>query len=94
MNRKKVLDLSNDLPSIDVIISSDRTLNVTVRDIYELAMINAGSGVPLKDRMDKITEEFNDRFDCDLSEDKMFILMMHGMEAIEEFVGNIAGSST
>lgn len=94
MDRKKVLDLREELPSFDVIVSDEQTVEVTTRDIYELAMEGAGSGIALRDRMDKVAKRFNEKFSCDLSEDKVFVLMMAGMEAVEQFVGNTDGSST
>lgn len=93
MNKKRVLDLSQELPSFDVIVEEGRSIEMTVRDIYELAMEGAGNGVPLRDRIDKIAAKFNAKFNCSLDEDKMFVLMMHGLEAVEAFVGNTGGSS-
>ena len=95
MATKKVLDLGGDLPSFEVIVDTEgRRVDVTIRDIYELAMEGADKGVPMKDRMGLIATKFNEKFDCSLDEDKMFILMTNGMEIIEEFVGNTDGSST
>lgn len=88
------LDLSQDLPTIDVKLSAEKTVTLTIEDLYDYAQIDALSGRSLKARIGKITDAFNQDHGTELTTDKMYLLMIKGMEMIEVHVGNVSRSST
>ena len=88
------MDLTQELPKFEIKVTEEKTVMLTIEDIYEYAQVDVMSGKTLKQRIGKITDRFNAEHDVEITTDKMYFIMMKGLESIEIFVGNSTGSST
>lgn len=87
MSKKYSIDLTEDLPVIEI-KTKEATVELTLTDVWEYAMLGATPNDSLKDRIGTICKKLNEDYGINLSSNEAYLVLTKGLYLIEQTVGN------